>query len=212
MNLANIRVFFVLVLCLIMAAACVNDRKATPSRSPATSPGPAASSSSIEPPDVRPVVDSAPYWCDMVPKEAFRRVSGVAGNLVEHWSARRVENGSCIVRDSKEYGPLSIGWLKNGAKKKVSGRMKDIRADLSNEDLKMLPTQLGFGFTAFAPSELESAPYVAAVVFHCGGDELSLNLDLRRVSQGRDATGDLTDLMRIAQQRFGKIHHCMPRP
>jgi hypothetical protein len=116
------------------------------------------------------------------------------------------------MRDQEERGPLGVGWLTENAKEKVSGRMARIRADINNHDFKPLPSQLGLGFSAYAPAEDEAAPYAVAAVIRCGGQELAIDIDLRRVSPGRNATKDLTDLMRIAQRRFGQLHHCAPKP
>jgi hypothetical protein len=90
--------------------------------------------------------------------------------------------------------------------------MDRIRADINNHDLKPLASELGLGFSAYAPGEDEAAPYAVAAVFQCGGQEFAIDIDLRRVSSGRNATKDLTDLMRIAQRRFGQLHKCTPKP
>lgn len=195
--------------CIALASACTVDSDEAPVKPSAPPP---SSVSRTESPDAGAVVDRAPYWCDLVPKDAFRQVSGITGNLFEHWSARLPDNGTCLVRDQEESGPLGVGWLTDHAREKVSGRLERIRAQVSNDDPVRLPRELGFGFTAYAPGEDDSAPYVAVAAFRCGARKPLIDIDLRRVSAGRDATKDLTDLMRIAQKRFGELYHCSPRP
>lgn len=211
MNLTRIREIFILGLCVPMLASCDFAGKDKTTESPPVSRS-SAGGTRTESPDLRPVTDSAPYWCELVPMKAFQNVTGIAGDLVEHWSAHRADSGSCLVRDQNQYGPLAVGWLTDDAKKKVAGRMEKIRTSIRNDNPKRLPSRLGFGFSAYAPGELESKPYVAAVAFRCGGRELSIDISLRRISAGRDATKDLTDLMRIAQRRFGELYDCSPKP
>jgi hypothetical protein len=147
----------------------------------------------------------------MVPKEAFRRITGIVGNIIQSSTSPMANSGTCTLRDREDYGPLDVGWTMNGKKKTISGRMKRIK-DNNMDSPKRLPSQLGYGFTAYAPSESESAPYVVSAVFRCDGKMTLIDIDLRRVSQGRDASKDLADLMHIAQGRFGELHHCAPGP
>ncbi|MDX6433994.1 MAG: hypothetical protein QOE54_6360, partial [Streptosporangiaceae bacterium] len=55
-------------------------------------------------------------------------------------------------------------------------------------------------------------PNHVIALFRCGTREPWLGIELRQVSHGRDAIKDLTQLMRIAEHRFGKLHHCTPMP
>jgi hypothetical protein len=154
-----------------------------------------------------------PYWCGLIPKEAFRRVTGVVGNFIESSSSSTADDGTCILRDLEGHGELGVGWSLIVGKDVIAKRIERIRTDnVMRSNPKTLPSRLGSGFTAYASSEDESAPYVVAAVFRCGRREPMINIDLHRVSQRRNATKDLTDLMRIAQNRFGEFHHCSPGP
>jgi hypothetical protein len=76
----------------------------------------------------------------------------------------------------------------------------------------VLPAALGRGFTV-KTSEVEGErPHYVIATFRCGSIQPWLSIDILQVSPGRDATKDLTDLMRVAEQRFGKLHHCTPQP
>jgi hypothetical protein len=45
-------------------------------------------------------------------------------------------------------------------------------------------------------------------VFNCGKRRPWLSIDVAPVVKGRDPMRDMTDFMRIAQERFRKAHRC----
>jgi hypothetical protein len=152
--------------------------------------------------------DSAPYWCDLVPKKALIRVTGISSRLREVRSVAVDEDGSlCGVRDSEKYGPLVVEWNTTGGSNEIASRMKDVAA----ERPARLPPQLGTGFVASASTAYE-LPLLAAATFGCGSPDAWIDIFLRRTAPGRDVVADLTGLMRVAQRRFGVIHRCTPRP
>ncbi len=152
------------------------------------------------------LVDSAPYWCDLVPQEALSGVTGATSDLREvRNSMASKDRAICGARDREDYGRLVVEWDVTGGRNEVTSRMKDVAVDRPSP----LPSRLGFGFGVRSPSN-STLPYLAAATFGCGSRDAWIDIFLRRVV-GRDATADLTDLMRIAQKRFGEIHRCTPR-
>ncbi|RBQ21897.1 hypothetical protein DP939_04275 [Spongiactinospora rosea] len=77
-----------------------------------------------------------------------------------------------------------------------------------------LPADLGKGSVLLLddPPGSVTDPYDVVGVFRCGGVRPWINISLARVAEGRDAVRDLTELMRIAQRRYGELHGCVPRP
>ncbi|MFI7151163.1 hypothetical protein ACIBO2_40115 [Nonomuraea sp. NPDC050022] len=46
--------------------------------------------------------------------------------------------------------------------------------------------------------------------FSCDGKDRLIDIGLAQVAKGRDAIKDLTELMRIAQTRYGHLYNCTP--
>ncbi|MEV4834954.1 hypothetical protein AB0K05_10550 [Nonomuraea sp. NPDC049486] len=73
----------------------------------------------------------------------------------------------------------------------------------------ILPADLGDGMAAhLTDSLLAEQPYRVSAKFTCGDKERMIDIYLTQVTKGRDAMKDLTDLMRIAQNRYAEIHNC----
>ncbi|MFB9834858.1 hypothetical protein [Actinoallomurus acaciae] len=151
------------------------------------------------------MTDAAPYWCDLVSRRALSRVTGVSGRLYE---VRNVGTGEeismCAVKDEQRYGPLAVQWSVTGGGSEIAKWTKDVAADHPTR----LPATLGTGFTVYSPSA--RLPYFTAATFACGARDAWIEIFVRGVSSGRDATADLAGLMRVAERRFGVLHHCAP--
>jgi hypothetical protein len=152
------------------------------------------------------VVDSSPYWCDLVPKDALRLVTGPADDLreIRNSTATR-DRALCGVKDREKYGPLVVEWDVTGGRNEVAARTKDVAPDRPDR----LPPELGYGFSVHS-SRSSHLSYLTASAFRCGSGDAWIDIFLRSISPGRDMTRDLVDLMRIAQGRFGKLHRCSP--
>jgi hypothetical protein len=187
-----------LVVLLVVTACTGHGTKPPPSTG---SPGSAGGK-----PDDRPVADLAPYWCDLVPKEALTRIGGFQDGLAEFRApTNSADRAVCGVKDDERYGPLGVTWdLKHG-RELIAASLKQVAADHPQR----LPAQFGSGYVSYSPGA-SRLPYEAGSLFRCGSREPWIYLALRRVSPGRNATKDLTDLMRIAQKRFGELHRCTP--
>ncbi|MFG1964539.1 hypothetical protein [Nonomuraea sp. NPDC049028] len=53
-------------------------------------------------------------------------------------------------------------------------------------------------------------PYRVSAKFRCSGIERMIDIFLPQIAKGRDAIKDLTELMRIAQTRYGHLYNCTP--
>ncbi|MEV6149705.1 hypothetical protein AB0L53_05125 [Nonomuraea sp. NPDC052129] len=74
-----------------------------------------------------------------------------------------------------------------------------------------LPTDLGDGLAAYLPNtSFADQPYRVSAKFRCGGKERMIDIYLAQVAKGRDAIKDMTELMRIAQKRYGHLYNCTP--
>jgi hypothetical protein len=83
------------------------------------------------------------------------------------------------------------------------------RRQVADDHPQPLPTELGTGYSAYSPRTAK-LPYAAEALFRCGAHEPWIFLALRSIAPGRNATEDLIGLMRIAERRFGVLHHCTP--
>jgi hypothetical protein len=153
-----------------------------------------------------PVTDSVPYWCDLVPRRALTRVTGVSSGLSEVRNAGAHKNRSlCGVKDGARYGPLAVQWDVEGGRNEIADWMKDVASDHPAR----LPAELGSGFTVVSRTAAR-LPYFTASAFACGPHDAWIEIFVRAISPGRNPTQDLIDLMRIAQRRFGRLHRCVP--
>ncbi|MDR8410382.1 hypothetical protein MTP10_16760 [Nonomuraea sp. 3-1Str] len=161
---------------------------------------------------LQPVVESAPYVCALIPEQAFRLVSGVTGSLAEKTDGNE-RNGDCRAPDTVPRS-LEVWWMQEGR-----GMPRD-HLDLLIEDRRKvytghggvaLPAELGDGMAAYLPDPpVGDPPYQVSAKFRCGGEDRLIDILLPQVAKGRDAIKDMTELMRIAQKRYGVLHHCTP--
>ena len=155
-----------------------------------------------------PVTGSAPYWCDLVSKLALTHISGASAHLSEIRNSTDTENLTiCGVNDKERYGPLIVQWNVTGGRVIVADWTNSIASDHPTA----LPAQLGTGFIVYSLREAK-LPYITTAAFHCGPRDAWIQIFVRGFSQGRDTTKGLTALMRIAERRFGALHHCTPKP
>ncbi|XRQ05762.1 hypothetical protein ACN3XK_55880 [Actinomadura welshii] len=162
------------------------------------------------PPDVRPVADSAPYLCDLVPESAFRDVTGLTAQLNSDWNGPQTDNGLCSARpESEPFAPLGVRWSYNEGTRILQTQQENW-ADLSHQPL---PPELGKGLAGHHRSSGPTGrPNYVIALFRCGEKRPWISIAFVSAVRGRDVVQDMFDFMRIAQQRFGEIHECTPRP
>ncbi|MFG1686102.1 hypothetical protein ACGFNP_38480 [Nonomuraea sp. NPDC049269] len=107
-----------------------------------------------------------------------------------------------------------MNWLQADSKtsrEHLDLLMDDRRNVYTRHDGVKLPTDLGDGMTAYLTnSPLADQPYRTSAKFLCGGKARMIDIFLAKVAKGRDAIQDMTDLMRIAQNRYGHLYNCTP--
>ncbi|NBF00211.1 hypothetical protein FE391_43110 [Nonomuraea sp. KC401] len=161
-------------------------------------------------PDLRPVVDRSPYWCEFISQESFRRITGDARTYTDRKDGTWRDDGGCIVEGGGNGDPAAVWWSR------VDDSVKRLELAHKNWDRSRptaLPAELGEGFAVHAGNDmLGGRPYFVISRFSCGGETLWIGIDLKKVAKGRDAIKDLTELMRVAQRRYGVLHECDPGP
>ncbi|MFG1943696.1 hypothetical protein [Nonomuraea sp. NPDC048826] len=156
-----------------------------------------------------PVVDSTPYLCKFVPDRAFRLVSDTTGILPEKTDGND-RNGNCRAPDTSAQA-LEVWWMQEGGMPKghLDFLMNDRRKVYSRYGGVVLPADLGEGMAAYvANPPVNDQPYNVSAKFRCGTMDRLIDISLPKISKGRDAMKDLTDLMRIAQKRYAEVHNC----
>ncbi|MFD1546599.1 hypothetical protein [Nonomuraea guangzhouensis] len=163
-------------------------------------------------PVLQPIVDSAPYICRLVPEQAFRLVSDATGSLVEKTDGSE-SSGECWAPDTTPRS-LEVGWLQvsDGTNQEhLNFVMNGRRQVYSEHGGVTLPTDLGDGLAAYLPNTpFADQPYRVSAKFLCGGKARMIDIFLAKVAKGRDAIKDMTELMRIAQKRYGHLYNCTP--
>jgi len=179
---------------MLTTAACTPDGEITSTSAPA----------------IQAVVDSAPYLCELVPKQALILVSGGSDFLTERSTGNK-ESGSCWAPDETPK-PLQVNWLQTGSgatEEHLNFLLEGRRNIYTRHGGVNLPANLGEGMAAYLTDGLlAEQPYRVSAKFTCGGKERMIDIYLTQVAKGRDAMKDLTDLMRIAQHRYADLHNC----
>lgn len=155
--------------------------------------------------DTRVVTNVGPYWCDIIPQQAVRIVTGLTIPLSEDKWGVPTTHGQCLLRN--EYPRFSINWSVRGGTEAL---------DLAQENfgrrrLASLPTDLGKGLIAHTEGEPRTGPYVAFMLFRCGDKRPWMGIDFSEVAKNRNVVTDLIALLRVARDRYGEIHECTPK-
>jgi hypothetical protein len=89
--------------------------------------------------------------------------------------------------------------------------LNDRRQVYSRHGGVKLPTDLGDGLAAYLPdAPFADQPYRIVAKFRCDRREHLITIYLAQIVKGRDAIKDMTELMRIAQKRYGHLYNCTP--
>jgi hypothetical protein len=159
----------------------------------------------------QPIMNSSPYVCKLVPEQAFRLVTGTSGPLTERTSGNE-DSGEC--RTDTTPRSLEVGWLNTGdgtSQEHLDFLMGDRRRLYSRHGGVELPADLGEGLAVYlSNTPVAEQPYRVSSKFRCGGKDRMIDIYLAQVAKGRDAIKDMTELMRIAQKRYGELYDCTP--
>ncbi|CNF09565.1 Uncharacterised protein [Mycobacterium tuberculosis] len=155
-----------------------------------------------------PVVDSAPYLCELVPERAFRAVTALSAPLTSDWDGPQTDNGLCLALAEKK-ATLGLVWSYRDGE----GTVRFQRKKWADNKTYALPPDLGEGLAVVIPTAgAVTRPNYVIALFRCGKKRPWISIDFVPVVRGRDAVRDMFDFMRIAEKRFGEIHKCTPRP
>lgn len=155
---------------------------------------------------VQSITDTAPYLCDLVPERPFLSTIGTTGSLTDEWSGNMTETGLCLAYSGQKEASLGIQWAYTDGERVIRRQQEQF----SDSVIHPLPPGLGRGFASTSAAR-PRVNYVIAL-FRCGEKRPWLRIDFAPVVRGRDAVRDMTDLMRIAERRFGVLHKCRPGP
>ncbi|GAB2947636.1 hypothetical protein GCM10027203_59090 [Nonomuraea fastidiosa] len=182
-----------LALFLALIAGCTDIGRAP-------SPSPEATAS------ISPVVDSSPYWCDFLPQQAVREITGLDVAIEERKTGVPTTHGQCALRN--DYDRLSLLWsIRDG-----DNVLDTARENFGEHQLAALPKDLGTGLIAYTERMPRTRPYYTMMLFRCGDKRPWISVDLSEVRNGRDPVSDLTQLLTIARKRYGQLHKCTPEP
>ncbi len=166
---------------------------------------------SLSPANIGPIVDSAPYLCELIPEQAFRLASGATETLTSRMDGAWENSGDCRTPDALP-NPLGLGWVKDTAEaKQMLENLLAVADDGNGTGPIKLPADLGDG-AAFVldNAPVTNQPYEVIAQFKCGDAKPTLDITMAKISKGRDPIKDLTDFMRIAQKRYGQLFKCTP--
>jgi hypothetical protein len=157
----------------------------------------------------KPIADSSPYLCSLVPEQAIRLMFDASGPITDLTSGAKT-SGQCSAPRTHPY-LLYIAWSQEDGKRTredLNRLLADKKRVYSQHGGVSLPADLGDGMVAKVPSGLPNLPYEAAVKFPCGGKERYLTFSIAAVAQGRDAFQDMIELLRIVQKRYAELNKC----
>ncbi|WP_327584371.1 hypothetical protein OHA25_52690 [Nonomuraea sp. NBC_00507] len=107
-----------------------------------------------------------------------------------------------------------MNWLQADSRaneKHLDFLMDDRRSVYTRHGGITLPADVGHGMAAYLTnSPLDDQPYRVSAKFRCGGKDRMIDIFLAQIAKGRDAIKDMTELMRIAQKRYGELYDCAP--
>lgn len=157
------------------------------------------------------ITNSAPYWCDFIPQKSFAIITGIDSGVYEHKDGWKNDQGLCLVYDEPPHAPLGIDWGSINGRQKVDLVTQKYESGNKVRDARpiRLPAPLGYG-VILTEATWSDRPFYTISTFRCGDSIPWLSIDLSQVSPGRDPIKDMTELMRIAERRFGDLHRCTP--
>lgn len=158
------------------------------------------------PVDAAPIIDSAPYICWYFPEKAIRQVSGLEVPLKERRDGVWPSHGGCYLHSG--YLRVAIDWQDFDGKRIMEIAVRNFQ----EKKLVDLPNDVGDGFVAYTGGPPSTHPYYGIIWFKCGKKFPWMNVQMSEVAEGRNTANDMTQLLRIARERYGKLHKCKPEP
>ena len=154
--------------------------------------------------DLSPITDVAPYWCQLIPTNAVSRLTAVSRGLEQDRDID-IHNTltSCQVGNDTDL-PLEVQLGLDG-----EARFQEKDEFAHNRSEAQLPLDLGHAIFRTAP---EAPNYMAASAFRCGKRLVWIRVTIQPVIQGRNPEKDLSELLRIAENRYAVLAGCKIKP
>jgi hypothetical protein len=149
---------------------------------------------------VRPVTETAPYWCQLIPQQAVRDVTGITEPLTQENDIRPTDSVSACEVGSKEKLPLEVELALS-----AEAQLRETKEFSHNKSQMELPSNLGRAIFRTAP---DAPNFAISSAFHCGGKLTWLSIVIRPVRSGRDPRADLPALLSIAEKRYAELARC----
>jgi hypothetical protein len=156
--------------------------------------------------DPRPLENSAPYWCKMIPQEALNRMTG---NL--RWTAGpdyidiADNGGKCYVNAPARHQRMSLDVEAGRA---VHLILDGVRKPSNTKRFRDFPGRLTLG--AGVGHVTRGSPfgsYWAYALFSCDQRDVAFDLSIS-IGPGRDLVSDVSAMMTIAQRRYALLAKC----
>lgn len=152
----------------------------------------------------RALVNSAPYWCHLLPQEAIRIVSDSStGEEVELRGGLLDDNKYfCSVRDTGAAGSLATIRVD---RRNETPRAVRLARGATGDEAVPIPKSVGEGETYMG---------FGWALWRCDNEPVYISIDLYPSylqpddAPDRDVTRDLVALLRVAQQRYAELAEC----
>jgi hypothetical protein len=154
--------------------------------------------------DTRPVADSPPYWCQLVPRDSLSRVTGVSGEMHQLNEVDVLQPYSLCEVQSGTQEPL-ITTLATG------DRAKYLAEDEYRRPRSRTALPPNLGRAGYAPLDGRTA-YTVFGETYCSKKHIWIEISVRPIAKGRNLATDLVNLLQIAQSRYASLTHCSINP
>jgi hypothetical protein len=155
-------------------------------------------------PAARPLVETGPYWCRILPQAAVWQVTGTIPHSVTETDLPRGPGDEIYCyADAAPNGTQVLGV------DVLSGRLAQREAGqtLAKTRIKPLPKSLGDAW-----SEQDGDEWSGYALFRCGATAYWLLLYLNPIPAKPDARADLVAMMGIAERRWASLATCTLDP
>jgi hypothetical protein len=151
------------------------------------------------------IVDKAPYWCDIVPKNGLQATTGrPASGLTELSPPAPDATPTVPIRCSVE---RSLLLFERASGSTAARYLKEKPPIGSEPHTRRISKRLGTGAAAGSGQLWHVYAY-----FHCGTTAALFTLSISDVAKDRDTDADLIRLMEIAQHRYADAAGCTVEP
>ena len=151
-------------------------------------------------PNLGPVRDSAPYWCQLIPRRSLQTAISVKGQLKQDQDIDLGSSDSTCEVGTEAKLPLEVELaLSDEAKLQEKDEFAHNRPEMT------LPADLGKALFREAPAPPD---FGISAGFSCDKKPVWIRIVIRSLADGRDPKIDLPAFLRIAEDRYSKLARC----